>query len=211
MAHLLDSMLVGLVPIRGRLLDYDCLTIEGREVLIHRSLLNEIEGGAQLQTQPAVVVGVAQRDLFWKDIRRVLFSRAPYTLFCRLATGGLTDTWNPVKFADVLTDIAPSFGEMVQKFSEETRLAMKAAPDVLQEGQGENSRGESEVIRSYTALLAGHHGAYLEPGVVDDLVLSTPRKEGWLDSVDGRRPVFAHVTNCVDTELGVETPNDVAY
>ena len=211
MAHLLDSMLVGLVPIRGRLLDYDCLTIEGREVLIHRSLLNEIEGGAQLQTQPAVVVGVAQGDLFWKDIRRVLFSRAPYTLFCRLATSGLTDTWNPIKFADVLTDIAPSFGEMVRKFNEEARLAMKAAPDVLQEGHGENSRGESEVIRCYTALLAGHHGAYLEPGVVDDLVLSMPRREGWLDSVDGRRPVFAHVTNRVDTELGVETPNDVAY
>ena len=140
-----------------------------------------------------------------------MFSRAPYTLFCRLATNGLTDTWNLVKFADVLTDIAPSFREMVQKFSEEARLAMKRTPDVLQEVQGEDSRGESEVIRCYTALLAGHHGAYLEPGVVDDFVLSTPRKEGWLDSVDGRRPVFAHVTNRVNTELGVETPNDVAY
>ena len=211
MAHLLDSMLVGLVPIQGRLQDYDCVTIEGKEVLVHRSLLNEMEDGTQLQTHPAFVVGVAQRDLFWKDIRRVLFSRAPYTVFCRLATSGLKDTWNPVKFADVLTDIAPSFGEMVQNFSEEARLAMEVTPNVLQEGHGQSSSGESEVIRCYTALLAGHHGAYLEPAIVDDLVLSSPRKEGWLDSVDGRRPVFAHVTGRVDTELGVETPNDVAY
>ena len=211
MAHLLDGMLVGLVPIRGRLRDYDCVNIGGKEVLVHRSLLNQMEDRAQLQTQAVFVVGVAQRDLFWKDIRRVLFSRAPYTLYCRLATSGLTDTWNPVKFADLLTDIAPSFGEMVQKFSEEARLAMKTLPGDLHENQGQDAGRESEVIRHYTELLTEHHGTTLKPDTLDDLVLNTPREEGWLDSVDGRRPVFAHVTSRIDSELGVETSSDVAY
>ena len=87
MAHLLDSMLVGLVPIRGRLQHYDCVTIEGKEVLVHRSLLNEIEDGTQLQTHPAFVVGVAQRDLFWKDIRRVCSQElhTQYSVAWRLA------------------------------------------------------------------------------------------------------------------------------
>ena len=211
MAHLLDGMLVGLVPIRGRLLDYDCVDIGGKELLVRRSLLNEVEDGVQLQRHPAFVVGVAQRDLFWKDIRRVLFSRAPYTLFCRLATSGLTDTWNPVKFTDLLTDIAPSFGEMVQKFSDEARLAMKTVPDVLHENQRQDAGHESKVITFYTELLTEHHGATLKPDVLDDLVLSTPQSEGWLDSVDGRRPVFAHVTRRIDAHLGVETSSDVAY
>ena len=211
MAHLLDGMLVGLVPIRGRLRDYDCVNIGEKEVLIHRSLLSQVEDRTQLQTKPVFVVGVAQRDLFWKDIRRVLFSRSPYTLFCRLATSGMTDTWNPVKFADLLTDIAPAFGEMVQRFSEEARLAMKTVPGVLNENQGQDAVRESEIIRHYIELLTEHHGTTLKPESIDDLVLNTPREEGWLYSVDGRRPVFAHVTSRIDAELSVETSGDVAY
>ena len=211
MAHLLDGMLVGLVPIRGRLLDYDCVNIGGKELLVRRSLLNELDDGAQLQRCPAFVVGVAQRSLFWKDIRRILFSRAPHTLFCRLGTSGLTDTWNPVKFTDLLTDIAPSFGEMVQEFSDEARLAMKTVPDVLHENQRQDAGRESRVITRYAELLAEHHGATLKPDVLDDLSLSTPQNEGWLDSVDGRRPVFLHVTSRIDAELGVETSREVAY
>ena len=76
-ARVLGGMLVGLVPIRGRLVDYECMHIGERDVLVHRSVLDQIPPDAQAEICPVFVVGVAQRDLFWKDIRRVLFSGAP--------------------------------------------------------------------------------------------------------------------------------------
>ena len=108
MAQVLEGLLVGLVPIRGRLVDYASASIGGRDVLIHRSVLDQINPDARPETQTAYVVGVAERDLFWKDIRRILFSNARYTVFCRLATEGLADRWHPVKVADVLVGIVPA-------------------------------------------------------------------------------------------------------
>ena len=35
-ARVLDSLLAGLVPIQGRLVDYDSASINGRDVLVHR-------------------------------------------------------------------------------------------------------------------------------------------------------------------------------
>ena len=75
-ARLLDNLLAGLVPIRGRLVDYLWMRIHNHEVLVHRSLLNQLPADAMHQAHPVFLVGVAQSDLFWKDIRRVLFSGA---------------------------------------------------------------------------------------------------------------------------------------
>ena len=128
-AQVLESLLAGLVPIRGRLVDYKTASIGGRDVLVHRSLLDQLPANAQPEACSVFVVGVAQSDLFWKDIRRVLFSEARYTVFCRLATSGLADRWRPVKVADVLAGIAPAFDELIREFSETARLAMAAAVD----------------------------------------------------------------------------------
>ena len=113
-ASLLERLLAGLVPIRGRLVDYECIQICSRDVLVHQSLLCQIPTNARPKAYPAFLVGVAQSDLFWKDIRRVLFSQARYTVFCRLATNGLTDRWSPIKMADVFSGIATDFDELIQ-------------------------------------------------------------------------------------------------
>ena len=85
LARVLDGLLVGLVPIRGRLVDYRWTNIASRDVLVHQLLLDQLSPDTSLTVYPAFVVGVAQHDLFWKDIRRVLFSQAQYTVFCRIA------------------------------------------------------------------------------------------------------------------------------
>jgi len=88
-AEVLEGLLSGLVPIRGRIVEYDVATIEEREVLVHKTILDRMAPHSGLVTCPAYVVGVAERDLFWKDIRRVLFSNAPFTVFCRISRTGL--------------------------------------------------------------------------------------------------------------------------
>ena len=210
MAQMLEGLLVGLVPIRGRLANYTSANIGGHNVLIHDSVLHQISPEARPETQTAYVVGVAERDLFWKDIRRVLFSNARYTVFCRLATEGLADSWHPVKVADVLAGIVPQFDELIRQFSEEARKAMTTAyssssPTVQ---RGDNG---SQVLKQYITLLASHHCQTLTPAVIEGLIQGVSPPDDWLSSVDGRRPIFAEITRRVDAALEVETSNEVIY
>ncbi len=210
-AQVLESLLVGLVPIRGRLVDYKATNIGGRDVLAHRALLDQIPADAQPEAYPVFVVGVAQSDLFWKDIRRVLFSEARYTVFCRLATSGLTDSWRPVKVADVLAGITPAFDELIREFSELARQAMLSSVDASPADLGQNTHIGTQVIRKYAALVADHHGGTLKPGFIDDLLLNISSDEDWLGSIDSQRSVFTEVTHRVDAELRVETSGEIAY
>ena len=211
MAQLLEGLLVGLVPIRGRLVDYTSASIGGRDVLIHRSVLDQIGPDTRPETHTAFVVGVAERDLFWKDIRRVLFSNARYTVFCRLATEGLADRWHPVKVADVLAGIVSQFDELIREFSEGARMAMTAASDAAPTQTAPHGHSSGQVIAEYAALLAAHHRQALATEVIDSPIIEISPGENWLSSVDSRRPVFAEVTRRVDAALGVETSNDVTY
>ena len=210
-AQVLEGLLVGLVPIRGRLVDYTSTSIGGREVLIHRSILDQINPAIRPETHIVYVVGVAERDLFWKDIRRVLFSKARYTVFCRLATEGLADSWHPVKVADVLAGIVPQFDELIREFSETARLAMAREANVSPTPTGQHGNGDGQVIAEYAALLAAHHCQTLATDDIDSLILEISPGEDWLNSVDSRRPVFSEVTRRIDALLGVETSNDVTY
>ena len=219
-ARLLESLLGGLVPIRGRLVDYAWIRLCSRDILVHNSLLGQMPTGAQVKAYPAFLVGVAQSDLFWKDIRRILFSQAQYTVFCRLATSGLIDRWSPVKLADVFSGIATDFDEMIQGLGDElvsgfnkgvhlatTGTTVEVSPTTPNQ---EAQRGEL-LLRKYAKLLADYHKRSIEPAVMEALTQSGPRTENWLDSVDGYRPVFAEVTKRVDDSLDVETPSNVAH
>ena len=126
----------------------------------------------------AFVVGVAQRDLFWKDIRRVLFLKARYTVFCRLATEGVAETWHPVKVADVLAGIVPQFDEMIREFSEEARRAMTAGYTAPPSPAVQHGLSDSQVLEKYVALLVAHHSQTLGPAAIDSLIREiSPAKE----------------------------------
>ena len=211
MAQVLEGLLVGLIPIRGRLVDYRSAIIGSSDVLIHRSILDQIDPAARPETHTAYVVGVAERDLFWKDIRRVLFSSARYTVFCRLATEGLGDTWHPVKVADVLAGIVPQFDELIRVFSEQARLAMTGASAASSTPTGQFGNSGGQVIAQYASMLAAHHSQTLTTDYIDGLILEVPPSEDWLDSVDTRRPIFAEVTRRLDETFGVETSSEVTY
>lgn len=211
MAQILESLLVGLVPIRGCLVEYKLTNIGGREVLIHRSLLDQIVPGTRLDTHPVYVVGVSQRHLFWKDIRQVLFSDAQHTVFCRLAKQGLAETWNPVKVANVLAGIAPQFDELIHEFSEKVHLAMTAPAGSSPSNVVQQSHSGMQVISEYTTLLSAHHGGNIKTEVIKDLAQHILPEQDWLSNVDCRRSVFAKVTKHLDKTLGVETSGEDAY
>lgn len=211
MAKVLDSLLAGLVPIRGKLVDFESAMIDDREVLIHRRLLERMPLDNRPDTQSVFVVGVAERDLFWKDIRRVLFSQAEYTVFCRLATNGVVNEWRPVKVADVLAGIAPEFDEQINSFGETVSRAMTNAAHAQTTAVEQSARATTDVLRVYAERLVQHHGCTAAPDVIDEALQHIAPSQDWLSSVDGRRRAFADVTQRLDRALCVETVGDDAY
>ena len=214
-ARLLESLLAGLVPIRGRLVDYSWIRICDRDVLVHQSLLRQVPTDVRPRANPVFLVGVAQRDLFWKDIRRVLFSKARYTVFCRLATNGLTERWNPVKMADVFSGLSSDFEEMIQGLGDELMSefgkGMRSANagttvDLTSTNLSEDVQYEEQLLRTFAESLAAHHNQSIDRATVEALPREISRPANWLDSVDGYRPVFAGVAKRMDDSLGVVTP-----
>jgi hypothetical protein len=118
MNRILAQLMVGLVPLRCRLLDYQAVEIEEREFLVHRSVLSGREPPSGAEVRDVHLVGVAEEGLFWKDLRRVLFSRSRFTVMCRLGKDGLQPTWSPVKLIDVFKKVIPSIGVGLEEMIE---------------------------------------------------------------------------------------------
>ncbi len=208
--RLLERLLADLVPIRGTLVDFRVAEINGSEHLVHRTLFEQLDEPGVTALREAVVVGVAERDLFWKDIRRVLFSGSRFTVFCRLGGDGLQHRWRPIKLMDVLNDIHPVFGEQIGDLGETALYAMEVAVEASQQPHSLTGEGEDALLRRYATMLIESHGRAADPSEVADLVAPVERATGWAETVDDRRPVLAAVTGRVDSALGVETTPESA-
>lgn len=210
-AQVLERLLVGLVPIRGRLIDYRWAKISGQEKLIHRRLLEQLPASVKLKPYPAIVVGVAQRDLFWKDIRRILFSKAHYTVFCRLAVGGLAETWHPVKLADVLAGITPEIDNSIKQFSDNASQALTGVTADSEESSNQPELLAHELIECFADLLVKHHGRETTPRMLAHVFAGIPAGHDWLNSVAAQRTVLHDVTQRIDNCFNVETSRKDAH
>ncbi len=208
--RLLESLLADLVPIRGTLVDYRVAEIGGSEHLVHRDVFDQLDEPGDPALRDVVVVGVAERDLFWKDIRRILFSGSRFTVFCRLGGEGLQDRWRPIKLMDVLHDIHPVFGEQIGDLGETALHAMEVAVDESQQSHSPSEEREDALLRRYVTMLAESHDRVPDPAEVTDLVAAVERPTGWTETVDSRRLVLKEATHRVDSALGVETTPESA-
>lgn len=111
--RILEKLLAGLVPIRGKAIDYCAVELAGKEWIVNRKLLQNIQASEELHIYPVFVVGVAEQALFWKDLRRILFSNARYRVLCRIAQTGLQGSWTPVKLVQVFESVIPGFSSQI--------------------------------------------------------------------------------------------------
>jgi len=105
----LDRFLAGLVPIKAEAVHYKSVMIDGAEYIVDKRAVEALE----LESYPLYVVGVTEKLGYWKDLRRVLFSNARFTVFGRVARDSLHDSWTPVKLADLFADVAPGFVDQI--------------------------------------------------------------------------------------------------
>ena len=110
---ILQRLLAGLIPVRAQAVDHVAITIDDAEYVVHRNLLN----GLNIQQTPLEIVGVTEHLAYWKDIRRVLFSDAEFTVLGRISRSGLHPSWTPVKLVDLFSELTPDLVEQISSAS----------------------------------------------------------------------------------------------
>ena len=105
----LQRLLAGLIPVRAEVLDYVVVEIENLQYVVHVDAIAE----HAIDTKPLEIVCVTELDAYWKDIRRVLFSDAEFTMLARVSKTGLQTIWTPIKLADLMRGLIPDLSEQL--------------------------------------------------------------------------------------------------
>ena len=194
--RVLEKLLAGLIPVRGRALDYAAVDVGGTQQLVHKDILAKTD---RMETsRPVNIVGVAEEALFWKDIRRVLFAGSPYRILCRVGRGGLQPSWTPVKLTDVFRDIVPEVAESL------ALLSRHPVTGGLGSGDSNFLYRDALVgaLVAYGRDLAASHGH--EADEADLAVRAAGACEGAEASEDviARRRRFAVVTSALENQFG---------
>lgn len=197
--QMLERLMVGLVPIRGRAVDYSHVTVGDQELAVHRRVLEGLSNSTDISVRPLFVVGVAERDLFWRDIRRVLFSHSRHTVLCRVSQSGAQSTWTPVKLVDVLKEVAPELGSSI----------LEAGSVLDDAGEGDESlavdderrAAMSEALRHYGEELGRRNGAEDPGALLAELSLPTPAQAAAFETLEGRRAAFNEITEQLEARL----------
>lgn len=204
---MLEQLLAGLVPVRGRAIRYRYVKVGSEALIVHTSVLDRM-GDHGLAVQPLVVVGVAERELFWRDIRRVLFSRSRYSLLCRLSGEGTQASWTPVKLVDVLKEVSSDLGDHIQEagsFLDRRRVAEERRDD---EALREAAMGQA--LATYAVDLTRHYDHPLSAEELADRGLPAASLTSSNASLLERRVAFTELTKALEQELGFEAKTLVA-
>jgi hypothetical protein len=69
-SNVLQQMLIGLIPVKCRAVDYRVVRANGKSLIVHRRILDQIPSEQLPKHEELYVTGVAEETLFWKDVRR---------------------------------------------------------------------------------------------------------------------------------------------
>lgn len=202
--RILERLLVGLVPIRAKAVDYVVLLQEGTAPqVVARSVLPDISIQEEsIGVEPLYVVGFAQRDLFWKDPRTVLFGQHRFTLTGRLTSESVQDRWSPVKLTEVLRPFMPEVADDLELAGHHFATSFQASAT----GAGEVAQTERlhEALSDYVGRLTTDEGAAND--VRQTLI---ERIDGFGAMLDGNleqtRAVFDEVTDMLRQRVGDES------
>lgn len=201
--RVLEELLAGLVPVRGRVLDYEVVEIEGREWIVHHRLLDQLATTDRSPaTRPLYVVGVAEHGLFWKDLRRVLFSGACFRVLVRMGQSGLRDTWTPVKLAHVLEPVASDLASQLNSFGPEMIAAISDGAAEADSGADLQQRLGQQALLAYAEHLATRNGHELDAEDRRELEPIAEENSGSLDTAPRRQQAFSKVNSFLKDRFG---------
>ncbi len=202
--RVLNQFLVGLIPIRCKAVDFQIAKLKGVRMLVHKGLLTQVKDAAYRNTEPLHIVGVTEERLYWKDVRRVLFSGSTFRVMCRLNHGEIRNSWVPVKLVDVLSSVAPELAEQVDQLGP----LFFGTPAAAGPSNRASRTPAINVLASYAASLAQQYDA--DPGSLDLTQAGLPAELSIEDmnDLEVRRRAFQSVTTYVAQVVGI-TPDSV--
>ena len=201
--RILGKLLADLVPVRGHATDYEVVEFGEKEWIVHRRLLNELPATELPPTRPLCVVGVAEESLFWKDIRRVLFSRARFRVLCRIAQDGLQDSWTPVKLAHVLASVAPGLGNQINIAGSSVLASMVRASKTNQSVERKRQLMRCALV-TYAKLLADHYDRSITAQDLSEAGLPSEQHCKSFGSQKERREAFDAIATFLLDRFGLE-------
>ena len=192
---ILQRLLAGLIPIRAEAVDYAVVEIDSVEFIVHRGAIK----GLGLEEKPLEIVGVTEHLAYWKDIRRVLFSEAEFTVLCRVSRDALQSSWTPVKLADLFREVRP---DLVEQINAAGRIPFS---DIQAGGSANmNERRLADALSSYKTAFLDEVGKSItdeqEVRINDQIVQMLPRYA----SVSGQRSAFSAVKKLLSEIVGVQ-------
>ncbi|MFD3499927.1 hypothetical protein [Streptomyces sp. NPDC058678] len=203
----IQELMAGLIPIKCRVLDYEISNVNGRNFLVHSDLFPELPVAYRRIRKPLHLVGVVEEALFWKDIRRVLFSSSPVKVLCRVGRDGVQDSWSPVKLVDVLKEVIPDMESAMDDFGPSALRAMTGGVD---DGQDVSQLREAALNR-YGELLVDSQGETMPGGLRSQIEVISSARASQLGSVAANRLAFQEVAECVSSGIACQfSPDDLA-
>ncbi|MBF6177716.1 DUF6414 family protein [Nocardia otitidiscaviarum] len=119
---LLERFMTGLVPVKAVVKDVRLLQHRGNRYLVQASTADRLG----LSTSEIQLVGVSEKDSYWKDMRRVLFSDQEVRVLARINDKTIKGAWSPVKLVDLFEGTIPGLG---QQFSMLAGMALQQPAD----------------------------------------------------------------------------------
>jgi hypothetical protein len=178
-------------------------TISGKPYIIHNRILAQLPNEELPKCNDLYITGVTEEALFWKDVRRVLFSGSRYHILCRLNHAGLRSSWVPVKMVDVLRDIAPSLAKDVSDL--EINMATQTPTS---SGGDEGQRRLIAAAMDFGASLAREYGKTLNRDSLIKNLLEPYSTMTYQPDIETRREVFQAVANAVTEHVGISPDAD---
>jgi hypothetical protein len=197
--RVLDHLLAGLVPIRGTVIDHSVVVHLQQRRIVHNDVIGGLAKDPAYQICPLFVVGVSEERLYWKDLRRVLYSSLTFRVMCRLNHADLRETWEPVKLADVLSNFVPSLPEDMRDLNHmfEMNVPQATREDAKQEVM-------RDALTRYAALLAAEYNIVLDDQDLLSVGVPSPEQCMSYKSTAARREAFRGIADDLTARFSIE-------
>jgi hypothetical protein len=203
----IEKMMVGLIPLKCRVVNYVVVDTSRGAQLVHKAAYDSIPSEDRPQAEPLYLVGDTQQDLYWKDIRRVLFTKSRFHVLCRLNNDGISTSWSPLKLANVLRHLDPYLGNKLAQFGSLAVNAFSAGGKVMTR----LDERKTEAMETYGRLLAEEAGVILTQEDQVSLHIIAYEKHANFTSALKIKAAFTPVLEFVEAKTSTPfTPHTIA-